>query len=334
MNINNFYEIFKAEPAYRLQQAQKLIFGDLIDDWKQASNLPLALREKLNLECPLQIQAKVLAARDKKSFKALITLNDGAKIETVLMRHKEGRETICLSSQVGCPLGCSFCATGASGFTRNLSKNEIVEQALFWARYLKHNFKSKITNVVFMGMGEPFLNYDQVMSAIRVLNEPDGLHLGARHISISTAGLVDGIKRLAKEKLQVNLAVSLHSASDKIRSDLMPINQKNSINQLLRAVDFYIEKTNRQVMFEYMLMKGINDSDEAAEKLAAIMNKPLYVVNLMNYNETSVFHPVDEKIFKNFEKILVKRKIKVTSRYRFGSDIAAACGQLAAKSKS
>ncbi|OIO06818.1 23S rRNA (adenine(2503)-C(2))-methyltransferase RlmN [Candidatus Falkowbacteria bacterium CG_4_10_14_0_8_um_filter_41_36] len=331
MNIDNFYEVLKDEPAYRLKQAQKLLFGDLIDDWNQASNLPLVLKAKLNLECPIDIKAKVLAARDKKSFKALITLNDGAKIETVLMRHKEGRDTVCLSAQVGCLLGCVFCATGASGFTRNLNKNEIVEQALFWARYLKTNFKAKITNVVFMGMGEPFLNYDQVLSAIRVLNEPDGLHLGARHISISTVGLVDGIKRLANEKIQVNLAVSLHSASDKIRSDLMPINKKYSIAQLLRAVDQYIEKTNRQMMFEYMLMKGVNDSDEAAEKLAVIMNKPLYVVNLMNYNETAVFRLVDEKVFKNFEKILIKRKIKVTSRYRFGSDIAAACGQLAAR---
>ncbi len=333
MNINNFYEVLKGEPAYRLKQAQKLLFSDLIDDWKKASNLPLALREKLNAECPINIQAKVLAARDKKSFKALITLSDGAKIETVLMRHKEGRETVCVSSQVGCPLGCSFCATGASGFTRNLTKNEIVEQVIFWARYLKDNFKSTINNVVFMGMGEPFLNYDQVMSAIRILNEADGLHIGARHISISTAGLVDGIKRLAKEKLQVNLAISLHSAHEKIRSDLMPISQKYPINQLLRAVDYYIDKTNRQVMFEYMLIKNVNDSDESAERLAAIMAKPLYVVNLINYNETSVFHPVDEKTFKNFENILKKRKIKVTSRYRFGSDIAAACGQLAARKK-
>jgi len=333
MNINNFYDIFKDEPGYRVKQAQKLIFGDLIDDWKKASNLPLALREKLNQECPLEIKAKVLSARDKKSFKALITLEDGARIETVLMRHKEGRETICVSSQVGCPLGCAFCATGASGFTRSLTKNEIIEQALFWARYLQTNFKTKITNVVFMGMGEPFLNYDQVMSAIRILNEPDGLHIGARHISISTSGLVEGIKRLAKEKIQVNLAVSLHSANDKIRTDLMPVNKKNSITQLLRAVDFYIEKTNRQVMFEYMLMKNVNDNDEAAERLAGIMNKPLYVVNLMNYNETAVFHPVDEKTFKNFEKILQRRKIKVTSRYRFGSDIEAACGQLAARNK-
>lgn len=333
MNINNFYEVFKDEPAYRLKQAQKLLFGDLIDDWKKASNLPLALREKLNLECPIDIKAKVLVARDKKSFKALITLSDGAKIETVLMRHKEGRDTVCVSSQVGCPLGCAFCATGASGFTRNLTKNEIVEQVIFWARYLKTNFKAKVNNIVFMGMGEPFLNYDQVMSAIRVLNEADGLHIGARHISISTVGLADGIKRLATEKIQVNLAVSLHSANDKIRSDLMPINKKYSIVQLLRAVDHYIEKTNRQVMFEYMLMKNVNDSNEAAERLALIMDKPLYVVNLINYNETSVFHPVDEQTFKNFEKILQKRKVKVTSRYRFGSDIAAACGQLAARNK-
>ncbi|PIT94249.1 23S rRNA (adenine(2503)-C(2))-methyltransferase RlmN [Candidatus Falkowbacteria bacterium CG10_big_fil_rev_8_21_14_0_10_39_9] len=333
MNINNFYEILKSEPSYRLKQAQQLLFGDLISDWSQASNLPLALREKLNQECPLAIKSKVLTARDKKSFKALITLEDGAKIETVLMRHKEGRDTICLSSQVGCPLGCTFCATGASGFEKSLNKNEILEQAIFWARYLKTNFKAKITNVVFMGMGEPFLNYDQVMSAIRTLNDVDGLHIGARHISISTSGLVDGIKRLAKEKLQINLAISLHSANDKIRTDLMPVNKKNPLVQLLRAVDYYIEKTNRQVMFEYMLMKGINDSNEAAERLAVIMDKPLYVVNLMNYNETSVFKPVNEKIFKNFEKILQKRKIKVTSRYRFGSDIEAACGQLAARSK-
>ncbi len=332
MNLDKFYDIFQTEASYRLKQAKRLLFVDLISDWQEASNLPLGLRERLNQECPININAKVLAAKDKKSFKALITLEDGAKVETVLMRHKEGRETICVSSQVGCPLGCAFCATGNSGFMRNLSKNEILEQVLFWARYLKNNLSSRITNIVFMGMGEPFLNYDQVLSAIRTINEPDGFGLGARHISISTAGVIDGIKRLSKEKLQVNLAISLHATTDKVRSALMPINDRYPLSRLFSAVDQYILATNRQVMFEYMLMKNVNDKPEDAERLAEIMHQPLYVLNLMNYNETNNFQAVTPEVFRSFADILEKRGVKVTTRYRFGSDIEAACGQLARRS--
>ncbi|MCX6743855.1 MAG: radical SAM protein, partial [Candidatus Parcubacteria bacterium] len=193
MDLDKLDKILKAEPAYRIKQAYAFIFKDLVDDWGKATSLPLDLRQKLNKEFPLNIKAKVLEAKTKESQKALLTLSDESKIETVLLKHEDGRNTVCVSSQVGCPLGCLFCATGKMGFVRNLEVWEIVAQVLFFARELK-KIGERVSNLVFMGMGEPFLNYDNVMSAIAILNDKDGLNIGARHISISTIGITEGIK--------------------------------------------------------------------------------------------------------------------------------------------
>ncbi|MDO8424495.1 MAG: 23S rRNA (adenine(2503)-C(2))-methyltransferase RlmN, partial [bacterium] len=238
------------------------------------------------------------------------------------------RNTVCVSSQVGCPLKCLFCATGKIGFKRNLESWEIVQQVLFFSRILKKESK-RVSNIVFMGMGEPFLNYDNVLSAVRILNDKDGLNIGARHISISTAGLVEGIEKLAKENLELNLAVSLHAPSDILRKAIMPIAKQYSIGEILKAVDDYIGITRRRVMFEYIMIEDFNDSPLHAKSLAKLMKKPLYFVNLISYNPTGELNPSPGVKIKKFKEILEKEGIIVTQRYRFGQDIKAACGQLA-----
>ena len=320
------------EPKYRFKQAQKAVFSDLVESWKDVTSLPLNLREKLEKKVPLAVEGEIHESRDNKTFKAVIELKDGLKIEAVLMRHS-GRNSVCLSSQVGCPLGCGFCATGQMGFKRNLTSDEIVEQFLYLARYLKNNFKedNKITNVIYMGMGEPFLNYDNVMSSVKIINDKDLIGLGARHISISTAGIVEGIGKMANEKLQINLAISLHAPIDKLRSSLMPINKKYSIKKVLMAVDRYIEKTGRRVMFEYLMIKGVNDTPAMANELAPLVRMPLYLVNLIPYNPTERFKPSSPETMKKFKATLEKEGVAVTQRYSFGKDIKAACGQLAGK---
>jgi 23S rRNA (adenine2503-C2)-methyltransferase len=329
MNLTQLNETLKGEPAYRLKQAKKAVLKDLIDNWNKATTLPLNLRKLLNKESPLSINGELFFSKDQKTAKALITLKDDLKIESVLMRHHE-RNTVCVSSQVGCPLACKFCATGRMGFKRNLEPSEIVEQVLFFARYLKKS-RERVTNIVFMGMGEPFLNYKNVILAIRILNDKEGFNLGARKISISTVGITEGIKKLAQEKLQVNLAISLHAPDDKLRSQLIPVGKKYNIKKILETVDDYIKKTNRKVMFEYLMIKGLNDSNELAKELAKLMKKNLYLVNLISYNPTGCFQPSSKERIKIFKQILEKEGVLVTERYRFGREIKAACGQLATK---
>jgi 23S rRNA (adenine2503-C2)-methyltransferase len=332
MDLGKLKEALKNEPSYRLKQARELVFRQLIEDWDEARSFPKPLREILKVAVPLGIDAKVFSSETGDSAKAVLTLADGKKIETVLMAHKDGRNTICVSSQVGCPMGCVFCATGKSGFKRNLSSAEIIEQVLFLARWLKKT-GGKIDNVVFMGMGEPFLNYDAVMEAIRVINAKDGLNIGARHISISTVGVVEGIEKLAAQPLQVNLAISLHAPSDVLRSKIVPANSRYPIGRIMWAVYAYLKKTNRRVMFEYIMIDGVNDSDESARELAELIKKRLSLklafVNLITYNPTGDFKPSASERVKKFRQIIESEKIEVTERYRFGREIKAACGQLA-----
>lgn len=327
MNIDKLEEILKEEPKYRLKQANLAVFVNLIEDWSNATFFSQDLREKLNKECNLSIKAEILVSKSKDSAKARITLRDGLLIESVLMRHQDGRNTVCVSSQVGCALACEFCATGKMGFKRNLEFMEIVEQVVFFARYLKKDADSKVTNVVFMGMGEPFLNYDNVLKAIKILNDKEGFCIGARNISISTSGIIEGIEKLAKEGLQVNLAISLHAPNNELRSKIMPTNKKYNIEEVLKAVDEYIKITKRKVMFEYLLIEDLNDSNECAEKLVKLMKKPLYFLNLILYNETGKFRPSSTKRVEEFKKILKKGGVDFSQRYRFGEDIKGACGQ-------
>lgn len=337
MFLNKLNQALSAEPAYRLKQARELIFKNLISNWNEATNLSLALREKLNKECALEIPAQFFVSKNKRAVKALVTLEDGLKIETVLMR-AEKANTVCVSTQVGCAIGCLFCATGTMGFKRSLTSEEIVAQVLLFARYLKPD-DAKITNVVFMGMGEPMLNYDDVLDAIKILNSKGGMELGSRRFSISTAGIVEGINKLANEKMEINLAVSLNAADDKLRSELMPINNQYSLKKVLAAVDDYLEKTRRKVFFEYVLIASVNDSQDDARKLAALLRgnalrSKLCAVNLIPYNFTgpaTAGKAPDAETIGKFTKVLKDGGIEVTQRYRYGTDIKAACGQLATK---
>lgn len=332
MNISSLSQILKEEPKFRFIQANKALFNDYASSWNEVSNFPKALREKLELECPLEIKSELVVARGDAGAKALIELEDGEKIETVLIKQRtkgENRNTVCISAQVGCPLACVFCATGDSGFTRNLTYLEMIEQVLLWARYLKkENRGEKIDNIVFMGMGEPFLNYGEFIKAAKFLNNEETFNFASRRISVSTAGITEGIKLLANEKLQINLAVSLHAAKDNLRKELMPVATRYSISDILKAVDNYIIKTNRRVMFEYLLLKGVNDSDADALALAKIMKKPLYMVNLIPYNETGKFQPSCRDRINKFKKILEENRVAVTIRHSFGGEIFGACGQL------
>ena len=333
MNLEKLENILSTEPKFRLKQAKQAIFVDLINNWDQATNFSLSLREKLNENCPLEIKSEILISQDKNSSKALITFEDGLKIETVLLRHADKRNTVCVSSQVGCPLGCLFCATGKMGFKRNLTVAEIVEQVLLWARYLK-NKNLRVDNLVFMGMGEPFLNYENVMEAIKIFNDKNGLNIGARHISISTIGIIDGIKKLANQPLQINLAISLHAPNNNWREQLIPANRKYSIEAIIEELNNYLKQTGRRVMIEYLMIDKFNDSKEQAEELGILLQQidpPLFFVNLIAYNPTEDFKSSPAKIIKDFKIALNKQGIEVTERYRFGQDIKAACGQLAGK---
>lgn len=331
MNLTNLENILKTEPSFRKKQIDEAVFVRLIDNWQQATNLSSALREKLNKECSLAIKAQIHPSESRDSLKSLITLKDGLEIESVLMRHSDGRNTICVSSQVGCPLGCAFCATGKMGFKRNLEPLEIVEQVILFLRELKKSGE-KVTNITFMGMGEPFLNYENVIKAVRIINKKIGI--GARHISISTVGIIEGIKKIIEEPFQVNLAISLHAANNELRMKIIPANKKYPIEAIMKVVLEYVSKKNRKVMFEYIMIDGLNDSDKNARELSFLLKKlppHLFMVNLIKYNPTGIFKPSPKERVDKFKAILDKEGIITTERYRFGKGIKAACGQLGLK---
>lgn len=334
MDLDRLEECLAEQPKFRLKQAYQAIFVDLIDDWTKNTTLPPALRQKLNQECPLELKVELFGSGTSESLKILMELADGEKVESVLLKHADGRRTVCVSAQSGCPLGCKFCATGSMGFRRDLGASEILEQVLFFDRYLKdEGGRGRVTNVVFMGMGEPLLNYDNVMKAVRILNSKDAFNIGARRISISTSGIIEGIEKLEKEDLQINLAISLHAPTDELRSELMPINRRYPLTQLMRSVGKFARRKQREVMFEYLLIRGVNDREEDAISLAELMQDGLYMVNLIRYNPTGAFQPSDSAAIKRFKDILKDRGVNVTQRYSFGQDINAACGQLANKNK-
>lgn len=321
----------KAEPKYRFRQIYQAVFKNLCFDPDKIYGLPKELRQELKEKIRIFSLKLEELSKGEGVEKALFQLQDGVFIETVLMRHKYGKKAICVSSMVGCPLKCKFCATGKMGFRRNLNWQEIVDQVLFFAK----KEKDRKLNVVFMGMGEPFLNYDNVLKAIRVLNDKDGFSLGARAISISTAGIIPGIKKIQNEGLQVNLAISLNSPEEKQRSYLMPINQKYPLKDLITVAKDYVRATKRKLFFEYIMLRGVNDDLASAQKLAEILKgEPLFHLNLIRYNQTQTgFESSEEKTLLRFQKELEKRGLKTTIRHSFGRKIKAACGQLATNKK-
>ncbi len=331
MDLSRLREILKDEPKFRYKQVYDAVYRQFIDSWQQASNIPKLLAEKLEESCLLEIKADILESEDKRTVKAAIYF-DSNVVEAVLMRYKK-RNTVCVSSQVGCNMGCDFCATGKLGLIRNLTYLEIVQQVLFFSRYLKKK-EERVTNVVFMGMGEPMANYEEVMKAVRFLNDPDFFNIGARKMSISTVGIIEGIKKLAKEDLQINLAISLNATSNTLRSSLMPINNRYNLSKLLDAVADYIEKTNREVMIEYIMFKDVNDAVSQAYKLADLAKEKLgkhFKINLIEFNPTPGYKRSSSRQINKFRETLEKKGVKVSQRYKFGKDIKAACGQLAGK---
>ena len=342
MNIQQLEKIIIKNDysAFRARQAKKSVFARLIADWEEASDLPADLRDLLKHKIAISEISPIVREESAKgdAIKILFQASDGFFVEAVLMKHDRNRRTVCVSSQVGCAMNCSFCATGKLGFQRNLTAGEIVDQVLYFARMLKDK-KEAVTNVVYMGMGEPFNNYDNVMESVRILNDKDGLNLGARHISISTCGVAAGIKKFADEKSQINLAISLHAPTDEIRSKIMPVNLAYPLKKLMPAIADYVEKTRRKVMFEYILLGGVNDSDECARELAGLMKgNKLYHVNIIKYHQTFMkgestptFRASSQEQMRRFFDILKKAGISCTFRVSFGEDIAGACGQLAGK---
>ena len=267
---------------------------------------------------------KVEEDTDVKKF--LFSLSDGEKIEAVLMMHNYGK-SVCVSSQVGCNMGCKFCESGRLKKVRNLQTFEMVQQLILISNYIN----DKIDSCVIMGIGEPFDNYDNVIDFIKIINDPKCLNIGARHITVSTCGIVPKIIEFASLSLQVNLAISLHAPNDEIRNKIMPISRAYSLTELMDALDYYYEKTNRRITFEYVLLHGINDSEKCALELSKLIKGKNAYVNLINYNETKNIDFKESDNILKFYDILKKNNIDVTIRRKFGNKISAACGQLRSK---
>jgi len=323
------------QPRYRADQVWSWLYRRLAGSAEGMTDLPRELRARLAAETRLDPLTPLtsLDSSDRRTRKALFALPDGAQIEAVLMGY-DRRRTLCISTQAGCAMGCPFCATGQGGFARNLTAGEIVAQVLHYARMLAAEGQH-VTNIVFMGMGEPFANYAATWSAIRRLNDPDGFGLGARAMTLSTVGLVPGILRMIHEPEQVGLAVSLHAATDTLRNQLVPINRRFPLSRLIQACLDYTEATRRRISFEYALMDGINDSDEQAGQLAELVGGMLAHVNLIPLNPTSdsPYRGSPPARVRAFQAALQRRGIPATLRLRRGIDIQAGCGQLRAAAR-
>jgi 23S rRNA (adenine2503-C2)-methyltransferase len=339
----------RGEASFRARQVFNWLYQHLADDFAAMTNLPQSLRQRLAQEAcigPLIVRSEQ-HSKDDRTRKILLELADGKLIESVLMLYpplgeNSARATVCVSSQAGCAYGCTFCATGQMGFDRHLSAGEIVAQVLFFARELRVAPWSAaglpgskpidhITNIVLMGMGEPLHNYNNVLQALRILNSPEGFNLGARHMTVSTVGLVPAIRKLSQEPLQVNLAISLHAPTDELRSQTMPINRKYPLQELIATCQDYIAATGRQVTFEYVLLAGVNDTPIHAQQLAVLLAplKQFAHVNCIPVNATEAsYRPPGPDAIRAFRTILFEHGVSNSVRAERGDDIAAACGQL------
>jgi len=318
----------KGEPRFRAGQVFKWLYSgaESIDDM---TNLPKGLREKLKAEYSinnLKIEQKFVSALDE-TRRYLLQLDDGNFIESVLMKYHHGY-TICVSSQVGCAMGCAFCASTRGGKVRNLTPGEIVGQVMT----VGNDLGERISNIVLMGMGEPLDNFDNVMRFLEIVNNPNGLNIGMRHISLSTCGLAERIRELADRQLQLTLSVSLHAPNDEKRSKIMPVNRRYPIETLIDACRYYIAKTNRRISFEYTLINGVNDTEEEAKELLKLISGMLCHVNLIPVNEVKEtgFSASGHTAVERFREVLENGGISATVRREMGADISAACGQLRA----
>lgn len=337
MNFESVKEYIKSAglPNFRIAQVRDAVYKHGITSWEEATSLPAQIRQDLAEKYPILSfkVSKMVFSKADKAAKALLTLQDGRQIETVLLKPQD-TWSVCVSSQVGCPLHCSFCSTGKMGFRRDLTDEEIADQVLMWYQYVrKEKLGERISSVVFMGMGEPLLNYLNVVKAAQTLSNPDYLNIGARHISVSTAGIADKLHKLAVDLPQANLAVSLHNADDAERSKLMPINRRFNLEELQKAVEEYIAMTGRQVFLEYAVLENVNSRPEHIRKLAkwiyGIKDNYLIHVNLIACNLGRGMK-TDDKVVKDFAAAVKAMGIGVTIRKSMGNDVLAACGQLAA----
>jgi len=323
------------QPRFRAKQLWHWLYRQFVTSFDEMRNLPKAFRQTLAEQATLGTLQQVaeIHSSDGQTKKWLLELPDHEKIEAVLMRYKS-RQTACISVQVGCAYACAFCATGRMGLIRNLTAGEIVSQVVHLEQVLQAKKKKDdthvLTNVVFMGMGEPLANYHQMLKAVRILNDKEGLNLGARRMTLSTVGLVPAIRQLAKESVQVNLAVSLHSPIDEIRSELVPINKQYPVALLMEAVRDYITQTRRRLTFEYSMINEVNDTPEQAHALGRLIKGMLVHVNMIPLNPVpgSPWPASDPKRIEAFAQILTSYGISATVRMRRGIDVAAGCGQL------
>ncbi|TDX49199.1 23S rRNA (adenine(2503)-C(2))-methyltransferase RlmN [Orenia marismortui] len=318
------------EPAFRAKQLFKWIYEKKVRNFSEMTNLAKSFRAKLEDQFYIG-ELKLITKQKSKdgTIKYLFQLDDGKKVESVFMPYEDNRRSVCISTQVGCGMGCTFCATGLQGLSRNLTAGEIINQIIS----IEKLRGEEISNVVLMGMGEPLANYEESIKAIKLMNASNGLNIGMRRITLSTCGLVPQIRRLAEEKMQLTLAISLHASNDKLRSQMMPINDKYPLNELLASCRDYINKTGRRITFEYALVEGVNDSAKDAEELANLLSGILAHVNLIPINQVEGLNyskPTRNTINK-FKDSLETEGIAATVRVERGSDIAAACGQLQAK---
>jgi 23S rRNA (adenine2503-C2)-methyltransferase len=332
--MRDFCELTISDLAALLRDAKQLIdwvYGKAVFDWQAMSNLSKDLREKLPglLKLPVLELVRVQDSNDQETFKFLWKLRDGRLVESVLICSGD-RRTVCVSSQVGCPAKCAFCASGKQGFFRNLRPAEIVEQVVQINAWLKPK-DEKVSHIVYMGMGEPLKNYDSVVASIRILSDPDLLNLSQRRITVSTVGVVEGIKRLSHEGLKVNLVLSLHAPNQRIRTKIIPYARKYPLEDIMAAMDEYAQKTKRDITFEYTLIAGINDHPDHAHELAHLLHGKQCTVNLIPYNPVAglKLKRPEKKAVKQFRSVLYGSHIVNTCRYTKGDDIAAACGQLA-----
>ena len=327
--LDDLIEYFSSigQAAYKAKQVFDWIYKKRVFDFNLMTNLSNELRESLksNLDISLLILKKKQTSASANKY--LFEMDDGNLIEAVLMRHDYGN-SVCVSSQVGCNMGCSFCESGRLRKVRNLEPGEIVRQILM----IEDDIKERISSVVVMGIGEPFDNYDNIMDFIRIINEPFGLAIGARHITVSTSGIVPKIIEYAKEPIQTNLAVSLHAPNNELRTKIMKINKAYPLEELIASIKKYNEITKRRVTIEYILLGGINDTYKEADELIELLNGLNIYVNLIPYNETShiEYKRSDNDTVMKFYDRLKRGGINVTVRRRFGSSIDAACGQLRA----
>jgi 23S rRNA (adenine2503-C2)-methyltransferase len=318
------------QPSFRAGQIRRWLYERGAEDVAGMTDLPLALRERLATEAKVgSLEVAAEAASKDGTVKRLYRLTDGQLVESVLMPYSDGRRTACISSQAGCAMGCVFCATGQMGFARHLTPTEIVEQAVRFSNQLRVE-GDRLSNVVLMGMGEPFHNYDAVIVAIRRLMSDLGI--GARHITVSTVGLVPRIRQLADEGLQVTLAISLHAATDEERSALLPINRRYPLAELMDACRDYVARSGRRVSFEWALIAGKNDDEATAHKLGKLLRRVMCHVNLIPLNPTSGYdgQPTASPDAERFVEVLARYGVPATVRVRRGIDIDAGCGQLKA----